>query len=249
MAAPSLPAAVGTYARGVQSALVIANRGDDDPGLVGERLSAHDYELVTVIREADDPWPAPHSVDLVVVLGSEWSVYWATVRAPVERELAFVAGAVEADVPLLGICFGAQIVAASLGGTVTPAERPELGWLGVEPVADAPPDDRSIEPGPWFQWHRDTFTLPPRADLLARSEVGPQAFRVGSALAVQFHPEVTPEIVGRWAASDPAPLERAGLDATTIVARTAAEQERVRVATARLVDRFLYGGPKTRGPR
>ena len=112
----------------------------------------------------------------------------------------------------------------------------------------ASPDDGPMEPGPWFQWHGDTFTLPPRAELLARSEVGPQAFRVGTALAVQFHPEVTPEIVGRWAASDPAPLARAGLDAATVVSRTSAEQERVRGATARLVNQFLYG-MATRGPR
>ena len=230
------------------SALVIANRGDDDPGLVGECLTAHDYDLITVIREAADPWPAADTVDLVLVLGSEWSVYRESVRVPVERELAFVAAAVGAHVPLLGICFGAQIIAAALGGSVRPADRLELGWLQVDPMNAASPDDGPMEPGPWFQWHGDTFTLPPRAELLARSEVGPQAFRVGTALAVQFHPEVTPEIVGRWAASDPAPLARAGLDAATVVSRTSAEQERVRGATARLVNQFLYG-MATRGPR
>jgi len=233
----------------VATALVIANRGDDDPGLVGEHLATRDYHLSTLTREAGEPWPAPDDTDLVVVLGSEWSVYWDSVQAQVERECSFVAAAVEADVPVLGICFGAQLVAAALGGTVTPADHLELGWLDIEPLADVLLNDVTIEPGPWFQWHGDTFTLPPDAQLLARSDAGPQAFRLGSALALQFHPEVTPGIVSRWAASDPGPLEQAGLDAATIVARTASEQARVRAATARLVDRFLYGEVATRGTR
>jgi GMP synthase (glutamine-hydrolysing) len=224
----------------VPVALVIANDGDDDPGLVGAQLAARGFGLQTVVRETDGTWPAVDASDLVVVLGSEWSVYWDSVREPVEREQTYVAGAVAAGVPVLGICFGAQLLASALGGTVTPAAHHELGWLEVEPVGPAAADV-GIAPGPWFQWHGDTFSLPPGAELLARSAAGPQAFRCGSALAVQFHPEVTPEIVGRWAASDPAPLADAGLDVETVVARTAAEQQRVAPATARLVDAFIYG--------
>ena len=231
------------------AALVIANHGDDDPGLVGEHLATRGYHVTTLIRETDEPWPAPHTTDLVVILGSEWSVYSGSVRARVERECSFVVAAVHADLPVLGICFGAQIIAAALGGTVKPADHQELGWLDIEPAGDARLADELIEPGPWFQWHSDTFTLPPGARLLASSGVGPQAFTLGSAFAVQFHPEVTPGIVGRWAASDPVPLGQAGFDAKTIVARTAHEQTRVRAATARLVDGFLYGAAETRGTR
>ncbi len=231
------------------SAAVIANRGDDDPGLVGDRLRECGFGLRTVLRESDDAWPAPGTVDLVLVLGSEWSVYWEAYRAPVAREQAYVAAAVDADVPVLGICFGAQVVASALGGEVRPAGSQELGWLPIEPVDDSSGGADGIEAGPWFQWHADTFTLPPGARLLASSDVGPQAFRVGSALGVQFHPEVTPEIVGRWAAGDPAPLTRAGTDATSVVARTAEEQQRVTRATTRLVDAFLYGGAETGGTR
>ena len=228
-------------------ALVIANEGDDDPGLVGAHLSVRGYGLTTVIREHDAPWPSADVVDLVVVLGSEWSVYWDTVEEPVERECSFVADAVEGGVPVLAICFGAQLLAAALGGVVTPADHHELGWLEVEAVSESPIRRSLIESGPWFQWHGDTFSLPHGAELVAQSGAGPQAFRVGSALGVQFHPEVTPAIVARWAASDPAPLARAGLDAEWIVDRTTQEQPRVRRATARLVDHFLYGEPTTGG--
>jgi GMP synthase-like glutamine amidotransferase len=237
----------------VPAALVLANRDDADPGLVGEALVARGFRLTTLAREDDaERWsrgPVPADVDLVVVLGSDWSVYSDAVQGPVQRERAFVASAVDAGVPVLAICFGAQLLSAALGGEVAPAPRTELGWLEVEPV-DAGPDGGgrgrhriAIEQGPWFQFHGDTFTVPPGATELARSDVGPQAFSAGSALGVQFHPEVTPDIVGRWAASDPEPVARAGVTTKDLVARTAAEQPRARPAAARLVDAFLAATP------
>ena len=222
---------------------MLANRGDGDPGLVGERLVEHGYELTLATREEPETWPDLHGFDLVVHLGSEWSVYADEVRAPVDHERELARRAVDAGVPVLGICFGAQLLASALGGSVARGPRTELGWLEIEPCDD------TLEPGPWFQWHSDVFEPPDDARVLAVSDVGCQAFTLGSAFAVQFHPEVTPAIVGRWAASDPVPLGRAGLDAQTIVARTAHEQARVREAAARLVDEFLYGAAETRGTR
>lgn len=222
--------------------LVLANRADCDAGLVGERLTEHGHELVVAAREATGPWPDPLAFDLVLHLGSDWSVYDPAHQAPVERELALARAAVEADVPVLGICFGAQLLASALGGSVTRGPRIELGWLAIEPCDTNEASAPVLEPGPWFQWHGDVFEPPPDAVVLATSDVGCQAFTTGSALAVQFHPEVTPGIVARWAGNDPEPLAAAGVEAEAVVARTAAEQERVRSATARLVDHFLYGG-------
>jgi GMP synthase-like glutamine amidotransferase len=225
----------------VALALVIANRDDNDPGLIGDALAERGFEMVMHAREDQGPSPvAATAVDLVLLLGSEWSVYCDSVRASVEREQRVVTSAVDAAVPVLAICFGAQVLAAALGGTVTPAGRTEIGWLAVAPVGDS-----AIEPGPWFQFHSDTFTLPSGATPLARSSVGPQAFRAGSALAVQFHPEVTPAIVARWAMSDPEPVARAGLRMDEMVARTAAEQPRAREAARRLVGAVL--APSSRG--
>jgi GMP synthase-like glutamine amidotransferase len=221
----------------VPTALVLANRDDADPGLVGNALDGFGYRRIVLAREdAPGGWPDERiaGVDVLVVLGSEWSVYAEEVRDAVARERSLLAAAVANDTPVLAICFGAQLLATALGGQAAPAPRTELGWLEVVPVADS-----TIEPGPWFQFHSDTFSLPPGATLLAESEVGPQAFRAGSSLAVQFHPEVTPEIVGRWAASDPEPVARAGLSAGELVARTADEQPRARQAAQRLVAAFL----------
>jgi len=222
---------------------VLANRGDNDPGLVGAHLVEHGHELTLAIREESESWPDVRNFDLVVHLGSEWSVYAEDVRGPIGRERDLACRTVDAGIPVLGICFGAQLLAAALGGSVARGPRTELGWLPIEPCDDA------LEPGPWFQWHGDVFEPPSDARVLAVSDVGCQAFALGSALALQFHPEVTPDIVGRWAATDPVPLEQAGLDAATLVAITSAEQARVRPATARLVDEFLYGDVPTRGTR
>jgi GMP synthase-like glutamine amidotransferase len=220
---------------GQTDALVLANADDADPGLIGAALAARGYRLTTLHRE-DPQWPEKVTCALIVVLGSEWSVYGESVADSVDRERTFLAAAVEAHVPVLGICFGAQMLAAALGGEVHEAEHDEIGWFDIEPVDGAPPE---IEPGPWFQFHSDTFTLPPAARLLATSDVGPQAFSYGSALAVQFHPEVTPGIVARWAAEDPEPVAKAGLDPDELVARTDTEQDRVAVAASRLVDLVL----------
>ncbi len=225
----------GESFEGQTEVTVLANADDADAGLVGAALAARGFRLTTLHREADR-WPDKVRTALLVVLGSEWSVYADAFADAVDRERGFVAAAVEAHVPVLGICFGAQMLAAALGGEVRPADREEVGWHEVRPepgAADA------ITAGPWFQFHRDTFTLPPAARLLATSDVGPQAFSYGSALAVQFHPEVTPGIVARWAAGDPEPVARAGLSADDLVARTDAEQDRAAVAAARLVDLVL----------
>lgn len=228
-------AAGGEAFEGQTEVVVLANADDADPGLVGAALAARGYRLTTFLRE-DDAWPDKVRCALIVVLGSEWSVYDEAAAESVDRERAFLAAAVEAHVPTLGICFGAQMLASALGGEVRRAEHDEIGWCEVTPEPGAPTE---IEPGPWFQFHHDTFTLPPAARLLAASDVGPQAFSYGSALAVQFHPEVTPGIVARWAADDPEPVAAAGLDIDELVARTDAEQDRVAVAAARLVDSVL----------
>ena len=111
---------------------------------------------------------------------------------PAEAEL--LGAAIRAEVPVLGICFGGQALALALGGEVRPTPLLEASWDSAIEVLD-----EAIPAGPWLNLHFESFTLPPGGRLLARSAAGPSAFSHGPHLGVQFHPEVTPEIVAAWA--------------------------------------------------
>ncbi|MBK9179646.1 MAG: type 1 glutamine amidotransferase [Acidimicrobiales bacterium] len=210
--------------------------GDDAtaPGFVGERLSERGIEVVVAVRGGPEPLPSLDGFDVLVPLGSVWSVDDPAFAWWMDTELATIRAAVEAGLPVLGICFGAQAMSAALGGVVGRAARPEIGWYTVE--SDVPD---VIPPGPWFEWHGDTFTVPDGAVELARSPVGPQAFRVGPHLAVQFHPEVTGEILRSWVIDGHGELSRENLDGAAILAAGERHLPVARLACHRLVDHFL----------
>jgi len=201
-------------------AYVTANNGDDDAGAVGERLLQRGYELIVLHREDHDAWPALDDADVLLALGSNWSVYWDHVAEPVDTELGVLRKAHERGVPVLGICFGSQLLATALGGHVSRAPAPdvEIGWFDVVARPDAP----GVLGGRWFQWHYDRWTLPLGAELLASTPSANQAFRIGRTVATQFHPEVTPSIVARWGgqATD-TELKTDGIDLPSLLAETA----------------------------
>lgn len=216
------------------------------PGLVGEALARHGVEidgLEMADSVHDATWhgsfPDVGDYDLVVPLGAIWSLYdHDTVGSWIDRELDLLRRADARGIPVLGICFGAQSLAAAHGGAVTPSPRPEIGWTRVE--SD---DPDLVPPGPWMQWHTDRFTVPPGGIELARNEVGPQAFRLRRNLAVQFHPEVDEARVASWlgmgGASATAALDSAGTTAEAVLADCRANHARARDDVARMVDRFL----------
>jgi GMP synthase-like glutamine amidotransferase len=153
----------------------------------------------------------------------------------VAAELALLARAIDEDIPVLGLCFGGQALAAVLGGTVEPAPTPELGWTEIE--TDEP---ELVPPGPWLEWHYDRFSTPPGATEIARTGAATQAFRHGRHLGVQFHPETTVEIVADWAASDHERVAALGhADADKLIAATPEQREAARAAAFALFDGFL----------
>ena len=196
-------------------------------------LVAHGADVEVFRIDVDGGERDPADYDLVVSLGSERAAYDDTVPW-VPRELRILAAATDADVPVLGICFGSQLLARALGGEAMRANRSEIGWVAI----------RTLEPslvgeGPWLQWHYDTFTLPPDATLLADSPAGPQAFTAGRSLGVQFHPEVTAEIVANWLSQDGDALRREGLDPAQVLAETRERDADNRARALRLMEAFV----------
>jgi GMP synthase-like glutamine amidotransferase len=214
------------------------------PGPVGEAFAERGYSveefLVVPAERFARPgivveFPDPAAYDAVVPMGAPWSVGAADIATWVGPELAMLRAAVQAGVPVLGICFGGQALAAALGGGVERAPGTELGWIEV--VTD---DPGLVPPGPWFQWHQDRWVLPPGAREVARTPVASQAFVVGRSLAVQFHPELTPAQLDGWLANGGAGfLASHGRDADDLRTRTEAEAVAAGRRTRRLVAAFL----------
>lgn len=214
-------------------ALVIANANDLDSGFVGDRFRSHGYAFTECHRESPGDWPQLDGHELVLLLGSEWSVYWPHIADEVGAEVALVREAHRRGMPLFAICFGAQVVAHALGGSVQRAVEPEVGWYDVD--TDAP---SAIASGPWLQWHYDSFTAPPGFTELARSPVGPQAIRLGRTFAVQFHPEATESMLVRWTAQGADELVRMGKDPQSVLDDSRRHTAESRPNAGRLVDWF-----------
>ena len=117
-------------------ALLIANAADADGGFVADRFRYHGFAFTECHRENIADWPALGEHELVVTLGSEWSVYWPHVAESVAGEAELIRTAHSSGVPIFGICYGNQVMAHALGGTVERAREPEIGWKQV--VSDVP---------------------------------------------------------------------------------------------------------------
>jgi GMP synthase-like glutamine amidotransferase len=220
-------------------ALVIQHEQPTPPGLLVPWLEGHGAELEILRIDEQDPNDLdPRDYGLIASLGSEFGAYEDDLEW-ISHEMGLLRRALEADVPVLGVCFGGQLLARVLGGEVFRSEREEIGWL---PVGTRDPD--LVPEGPWFQWHFDTFTLPPGARLLAESEVGPQAYAAGRSLGVQFHPEVTPEIMDSWVATYRHELDEHGVDPDRLLEETHARSAQNRATSMTLLDRFLERGAR-----
>lgn len=230
---------------------VLRHHAEDSFGFVGCRLEARGARLAVYDATATGGLPDPAAVDAAVVLGAAWSVNdRGTVGAWIDAETAWLRAADSRGVPVLGICFGAQLMAACYGGAVERAPRPEIGWSTIRPVP--PPGGLpGIGPGPWLEFHEDRCLLPPGAELLASNQAGVQAYRLRRNLAVQFHPEVDGAALAKWldAGGSKAAIE-AGTDPDAFLAETFAEEPEAASRAARLVDGWLdvvAGAQQARG--
>ena len=214
-------------------ALIVQHEEPTPPGLLGEWLDRQNAQVDILRIDLEEKVPDAREYQLIASLGSEFAAFDDSVPFN-QRESQLIRDAAEHDVPVLGLCFGGQLMARVLGGKSFRSDRSEIGWLPVRSK-----DPGLIPEGPWFQWHFDSFTLPPGAKLLADTDVGPQAYVIGRSLGLHFHPEVTPEIMDSWVRAYRHELDGDGVDPDALLEETNRRAPAVRITTMRLFDRFL----------
>ncbi|MDP6708116.1 MAG: hypothetical protein QF893_17360 [Alphaproteobacteria bacterium] len=182
--------------------LLIVHQVRSDPGRVARKLVDRGFALDIRRVALGDPLPDTLTEHAgAVIFGGPMSANDDTNLPTIKAELDWLDIPLREEKPFLGICLGAQLLARHLGADVGPHPH---GWheIGYYPI-------RATEVGCglfpreqyFYQWHGEGFGLPAGAELLAEGEYFPnQAFRHGRALAVQFHPEVTREMMHRWTA-------------------------------------------------
>lgn len=226
-------------------ALIIQHDHLSPTGPVGRRLLHHGFEvdefLVVPQASFDAPnlavhFPDASAYDLVIPLGAPWGAWDdACIGNWLTPEVSWIRGIVESGKPVLGICFGGQLVARAMGGSVAPGPHPEIGWTTI--WSD---DPDLVSNGPWFQFHYDRWSVPPGAVEIARNPAASQAFTINKTLAVQFHPELESGGLQDWLewGGTKQVIDR-GLDPVVMMAQTVAEDSGAAERTNRLVDAFL----------
>jgi len=217
--------------------LIVIQHEDSAPAGLLEPWALERSIGLDVIRvDRGEPLPDPARIEGGIVLGATPSVFDPSIPW-IAGELRWISAADAAGIPLLGVCFGAQAIAAALGGRVQAAPRPEVAWIDVRADNGRVP----FAAGPWMAWHRDVIDLPPHARRLAYNDVGVQAYELGPHLAVQFHPEATAEIVGDWAAEAPDTLRALGVDGEALAAESRRHAAVARDNAFALFDGFVAG--------
>jgi GMP synthase (glutamine-hydrolysing) len=208
----------------MRHAIVIQHLGFEDLGTLTPALRFHEFDITTLQAGVDDLSSA-YAADLLIVLGGPIGVYEQADYPFLTEELMIIQHRISNQKPVLGICLGAQLMAAAMGAKVFPGQNgKEIGWFPIRtmPSADtnilAPLAGHSV-----LHWHGDTFDLPAGVELLASSNRYPhQAFSVGQfGLALQFHAEVDTASMERWYIGHAVELANAGIAVQTLRQKSA----------------------------
>lgn len=163
-------------------------------GSIGDWLQAHGHRVSATRWFAGEQAPDPLDIDALVVMGGPMNVDDHAEYPWLSGEKAFIRRCIDGGMPVLGVCLGAQLIAAGLGAEVTPNPVKEIGWFPVRADTDGGPWAEVLPPSfDAFHWHGDTFALPEGARHLARSEAcAQQAFAYGrQVVGLQCHLEVS----------------------------------------------------------
>ena len=198
--------------------LIIKNISSEGPGTIETFLKRHNlgYEVVE-LHAGQAPSGGPARYSHLVIMGGPMAVYEMERFAFLKEEARLIETFIKKGARLLGVCLGAQMVAHVLGARVYKGPVQETGWFrvrltqeGLKDPAMACLEIEGTKEAEVFQWHGDTFDLPRGAIRLATSETYPnQAFRyAGGVYALQFHIEVTPEMLRDWFSDAPEAMAR-----------------------------------------
>lgn len=226
-------------------ALFIQHDHVSPTGPVSERLREHGFETIEQLVVPESQFRTPNvkfefpnldDYDLIVPMGAPWGAWDdACIGNWLQPELDWIRDAVQSNKPVLGICFGGQLIARAMGGSVAPGPQCEIGWKNIW-------SDRHelVSDGPWFQFHYDRWVVPPGATEIARNPIASQAFVMNRALALQFHPEIDTAALTGWLKLDgDQAVIRDGQDPDIMLAQTRAYEAEARARTFDLVDGFL----------
>ncbi|QCB93790.1 type 1 glutamine amidotransferase [Cellulomonas shaoxiangyii] len=190
---------------GPRRVLVLTHAPHEGPGLIGRALGGVPYSVRTVLDRPEPQLPAVSELAGLVVMGGPMDADDTAGHPGLAAERALLRAAVDADVPVLGVCLGAQLLALALGAALHRRTAREVGFGPVEVLADDPVLGAlgAVGTAPTvLHWHSDEVDLPAGATLLASSAVTRvQAFRAGSAVGLQFHPELDAAMLDLWLAT------------------------------------------------
>lgn len=179
--------------------LVVQNIECETLGIL-EKMFRSDGFGIDIINAQNEPVPTTsdeHSA--MVILGGPLAAY--DDFECLQQEQTLIRHATRSNIPVLGICLGSQLVAQAAGGFVYKGKKKEIGWYDVWLTPDGRSDifqGISTKSMKVFQWHGDTYDLPPEARIFAYSDLYPQAFRIGSAFGIQFHLEIDNNMIQEW---------------------------------------------------
>lgn len=181
--------------------LLISHEPQAAPGRIGRMLAERgvDTHLHVVLEDPSQPntdFPDPCAFDAVIAFGSFANAHDPKARVWVEPEVEFIQRLSMTSTPYLGVCFGGQLLAEALGGSVVPAGT-QASEIGLVSFGEGDNQTR-VPRGPWFTWHEDRIELPASVDVLMRNDSAIQLFRSGSLVGTQFHPEADTALVGMW---------------------------------------------------
>ncbi|HZD03119.1 MAG TPA: type 1 glutamine amidotransferase [Actinomycetes bacterium] len=222
---------------------VVQHEASCPPALLADAAARAGVDLEVVAADLGEPVPARlDGATGLVVLGGTMGVADVAHHPHLEATMELIRGAAARGTPALGICLGGQLAAHALGGRAyRAAEGLEFGWIDIEltqagstdPVVGALEERARV-----FAAHYDVFDPPPGAALLARGSDRPnQAFRLGSVVGLQFHPEVDATLAAQWHAHARAPLPCTEREVTDGAARHASKARRVLDAFCQVVAR------------